>query len=310
MRDFVIVTENTADLPDAYIKENGLSSLVLPYQIGEIVYGAEKLLPPKEFYDAMRSGATPTTSAANPDFLRNAYLKILESGKDILHLSFSSALSSSCSNAFLLANEMSMEYPDAKIIVQDTLCASLGQGLLLHTAVEMKKAGKSIEEIADWLNKNKLRLCHYFTVDDLVYLYRGGRVTRSSAILGTIINIKPVLHVDDEGYLRPISKVRGRKKSLTYMVDRMVENLADLEKQQKIAKAQSAYESTSYTGLDREHSWVFISHGDCVEDAEYVKTQIEERLGFQNFMLNDIGSSVGAHSGPGTVALFFFGAHR
>ena len=247
MRDFVIMTETTADLPASYIKEHELAIVPLYYQIEDTVYGEEKHLELKDFYDAMRAGAAPTTSASNPATLRKRYIEIIESGKDILHLAFSSGLSCSYNNASFVANDLSEEYPDAKIIVIDTLCASMGQGLIINSAVQMKKNGKSIDEIAEWIEAKKLNLCHQFTVDDLIYLYRGGRLKKSSAILGTIINIKPVLHVDNEGHLIPLTKVRGRKKSLNALVDNMV----------------AAIEGYDY---DIENEWVFISHGDCVED--------------------------------------------
>jgi len=291
MRDFVIIAETTADLPASYIEENNLVIAPLYYQIEDIVYGEEKHMELKEFFDAMRNGATPTTSASNPDTLRKRYIEIIESGKDILHLAFSSGLSCSYNNAFFVANALSDEYPDAKIMVIDTLCASLGQGLIVNSAVQMKKQGKSIDEIAEWIEAKKLNLCHQFTVDDLIYLYRGGRLKKSSAILGTIINIKPVLHVDNEGHLVPLTKVRGRKKSLNALVDNMV----------------AALEGYNY---DIENEWVYISHGDCLEDAEYVKAQVEERVGVKNFLINYLSPTIGSHAGPGTVALFYYGKER
>ena len=291
MRDFVIITETTADLPASYIEENGLVIAPLYYQIGETVYGEEKHLEPKEFFDAMRNGAAPTTSASNPDTLRKRYIEIIESGKDILHLAFSSGLSCSYNNASFVTNDLADEYPDAKITVIDTLCASMGQGLIVNSAVQMKKQGKSLDEIAEWIEAKKLNLCHQFTVDDLIYLYRGGRLKKSSAVLGTIINIKPVLHVDNEGHLIPLAKVRGRKKSLNALVDNMV----------------AALEGYDY---DVENEWVYISHGDCIEDAEYVKAQIEERIGVKNILIADLSPTIGSHSGPGTVALFHYGKER
>ena len=291
MRDFVILTETTADLPASYIKENGIVIVPLYYQIDETVYGEEKHMEAKDFFDAMRNGAAPTTSASNPDTLRRTYLELIESGKDILHLAFSSGLSCSYNNASFVAKDVSDEYPDAKIHVIDTLCASLGQGLIVNSAVQLKQQGKSIEETAEWIEAKKLNLCHQFTVDDLIYLYRGGRLKKSSAILGTIINIKPVLHVDNEGHLVPLTKVRGRKKSLNALVDNMV----------------AALDGYDY---DIETEWVYISHGDCLEDAEYVKAQIEERLGIKNFLISYLSPTIGSHAGPGTVALFHYGKER
>lgn len=291
MRDFVIVTETTADLPASYIEENGLVIVPLYYQIGETIYGEEQHLDLKEFFDAMRNGATPTTSASNPDTIRRTYIKLIESGKDILHLAFTSGLSCSYNNAAFVAEDLKEEYPDAKITVIDTLCASLGQGLIVNSALEMKKDGKSMDEIAAWVEAKKLNVCHQVTVDDLVYLYRGGRLKKSSAVLGTIINIKPLIHVTNEGKLFSFDKVRGRKKSLNTLVDNMV----------------AAIDGYDY---DVENEWVYISHGDCQEDAEYVKKQIEERIGVKKFIINYLSPTIGSHAGPGTVALFFYGKER
>lgn len=291
MRDFVIITETTADLPASYIEENGLVIVPLYYQIGETVYGEEKHLDLKDFFDAMRNGATPTTSASNPDTLRRTYKEILESGRDILHLAFTSGLSCSYNNAAFVAEDLKEEYPDAVITVIDTLCASLGQGLIVNSAVQMKKDGKSLDEIAAWVEANKLKVCHKVTVEDLIYLYRGGRLKKSSAVLGTIINIKPLIHVNNEGKLISFDKVRGRKKSLNTLVDLMEE----------------AVKGTDY---DVENEWVFISHGDCEEDAEYVKTQIAERIGVKNFLINYLSPTIGSHAGPGTVALFYYANER
>lgn len=291
MRDFVIVTETTTDLPASYIEENGLVIIPLYYQIEDTVYGEEKHLELKEFFEAMRNGATPTTSASNPDTIRRTYLELIESGKDILHLVFTSGLSCSYNNAAFVANDLMEEYPDASIKVIDTLCASLGQGLIVNSAVQLKKAGKSLDEIAEWVEANKLKVCHEVTVEDLIYLYRGGRLKKSSAVLGTIINIKPLIHVNNEGKLISYDKVRGRKKSLNALVDKMI----------------SSIEGYNY---DVENEWVFISHGDCLEDAEYVKAQIEERIGVKNFIINYLSPTIGSHAGPGTVALFFYGKER
>lgn len=291
MRDFVIITETTADLPASYIQENNLVTVPLYYQIEDTIYGEEKHLELKEFFDAMRNGATPTTSASNPDTLRRTYIDILEKGCDILHLAFTSGLSCSYNNAAFVAEDLKEEYPDAKITIIDTLCASLGQGLIVNSAVQMKKNSKTLDEIVTWVEAKKLEVCHQVTVDDLVYLYRGGRLKKSSAVLGTIINIKPLIHVNNEGKLISYDKVRGRKKSLNALVDKMVASLEGYD-------------------YDVENEWVFISHGDCQEDAEYVKAQIEERIGVKNFIINFLSPTIGSHAGPGTVALFFYGKER
>ena len=233
----------------------------------------------------------PTTSQVNPEQAKEAFKACLDQGNDVLYIAFSSGLSGTCGSGMVAAEEIreSGEYPDRKLIVIDSLSASLGEGLLVHKAVQLKEAGKSMEEVADWVEKNKLHLCHNFTVDDLFHLHRGGRVSKATAVLGTMINIKPVLHVDDEGHLIAIGKVRGRKKSLAALVDRMADQIK---------------------GYEDQNSEVFISHGDCQEDAEYVQKLVQERFGVDKFIINHVGPTIGAHSGPGTVALFFMGNPR
>ena len=189
----------------------------------------------------------------------------------------------------MAAEELQEEYPERKLIVIDSLCACLGEGLLVYKAVQLKRAGKSLEEVAAWVEENKLHMVHNFTVDDLNHLYRGGRVSKTAAFLGTIVNIKPILHVDNEGHLIPLSKVRGRKKSLLTLVDSMEKQMGSFRDQNDI---------------------VFISHGDCIEDADYVASVIKERFGIDAFLINYIGPTIGTHSGPGTVALFYMGEYR
>lgn len=289
IKDFIITTDNTADLPYSYYKENGLEYMYLTYALDGQIYGKENELSSQEFYARMRGGSMPTTSQINSEDAKAVWLPHLQAGKSILHLAFSSGLSGSCNSARLAAEDLKEEHPEYEIVVIDTLCASLGEGLLVHKAVKMKKEGKSMEEIVQWLEEHKLNLCHVFTVDDLFHLYRGGRVSRATAILGSMINIKPLLHVDDEGHLVAVGKVRGRKRSLTSLVDMMEERLG------------------SYKGKNPE---IFISHGDCQEDAEYVAKLIRERYGIEDILINPVGATIGAHSGPGTVALFFLGDKR
>ena len=189
----------------------------------------------------------------------------------------------------LAAEELKEEYPDRKILVVDSLCASLGEGLFVYKAVQMKEAGASVDEVAAWLEEHKQNFCHVFTVDDLFHLYRGGRVSKAAAIVGTMINLKPLLHVDDEGHLIPLSKVRGRKKSLATLVSMMEERIGSWKDKNDI---------------------IFISHGDCEEDAQYVAKLVREKFGYESFLINTIGATIGTHSGPGTVALFFMGEYR
>ncbi len=291
MNPYVIMTDTTADLPESYIKEHQLEILSLSYTIDGTTYDREHPLDVREFYAKMRAGSMPTTAQVNPEQAKEAFKKCLEQGKDVLYIAFSSGLSGTYGSAVIAARELEedKEYPGRKVIVLDSLSASLGEGLLVHKAVMLKEAGKSMEETADWVEKNKLHLCHNFTVDDLFHLHRGGRVSKATAILGTMINIKPVLHVDDEGHLIAIGKVRGRKKSLSALVDRMAEQIRGYEEQNDV---------------------VFISHGDCGEDAEYVKKLVQERFGVESFIINHVGPTIGAHSGPGTLALFFVGNPR
>ena len=289
MRPYVIMTDTTADLPESYIEEHQLEILSLNYMLEGVVYDRKNPLDVEEFYARMRSGSMPTTSQINPEQAKEAFASCMEAGNDVLYIAFSSGLSGTYNSACIAAAELEEEgtYPDRKVVVVDSLSASLGEGLLVHKAVKLKEEGKTLEEVVAWTEKNRQNLCHNFTVDDLFHLHRGGRVSKTTAILGTMINIKPVLHVDDEGHLTAVDKVRGRKKSLTTLVDRM-------EKQAE--------------GF--ENPEVFISHGDCLEDALFVEKLVRERFGTENFIINHVGPTIGAHSGPGTVALFFMGNPR
>jgi DegV family protein with EDD domain len=289
MKKYIITTDTTADLPKDYLNKYNISLLPLYYNLNGIIYGNEKDLEPKEFYNIMRKGAMPSTMAVNPDNAKQVFTGLMSEGYDILHIAFSSALSGSCSVAATVARELCDENPGTKIIVIDSLCASLGEGLLLHKAVLLKESGKTIDEVADWLENNKLNLCHLFTVDDLHHLHRGGRVSKATAIIGTLINVKPVLHVDNEGRLIPLNNVRGRKKALISLVDQMEERIKDYPVSNDI---------------------IFISHGDCIEDAEFVAELIKERFGIKESLINFVSPTIGAHSGPGTVALFFMGKER
>lgn len=286
MGKIMITTDATSDLPKEYIEKYNIGILPMSFQIDGKEYAGDSEFDIKEFYDDMRSGKMPTTSQVNPEVARKKFEEYLKEGYDILHIAFSSALSGSYNNARLVAEELAEEY-DNKIVVIDSLCASLGEGLYVHKAVKLREEGKSLDEIVTWLEKNKLNICHYFTVDDLNHLYRGGRVSRTTAILGTMISVKPVLHVDNEGRLIPVSKVRGRKQSLNALVKYMKELVGNYE-----------------------NDIVFISHGDAKEDAEYVANLIKKEIGIDSFLINHIGPTVGAHSGPGTIALFFMGEKR
>lgn len=287
MSTYIITTDTTCDLPEDYLKEHQIDVIPLYYSIDDVVYGEENHIPPKEFYDIMRGGKLPTTMAANPETTTQCFRRHLENGKDILHIAFSSGLSSTYNAAVIAANELKEEFPDRTIIVIDSKCASMGEGLMVYKAAQNRDKNMSIDENAKWLEENLLHFCHLFTVNDLNHLHRGGRVSKATAVIGTMINVKPVLHVNDEGKLISLSNVRGRKKSLNALVDKMEE---------------------TYKGY--KNDIILISHGDCLEDAQYVAAQIKERFGIEKFMFNYVSPTVGAHTGPGVVALFFMGEHR
>lgn len=290
MKDFIITTDTTCDLPAEYIKEHHIGMLSLTYTLEGNTYNWEHPLPVKDFYDCMRDGSLPTTSQVNPEEAKTLFERIIkEQDADILHIAFSSGLSGSYNSSRIAAEELSEEYPDHRIIVIDSLCASLGEGLLVHKAVTMKAQGKSLDEVATWLEENKLHLVHNFTVDDLFHLYRGGRVSKTAAFVGTMINLKPILHVDNEGHLIPLSKVRGRKKSMIALVDAMEKQVGSWKDKNDI---------------------VFISHGDCEEEAQYLADLIKERLGYDSFLIHYVGPTIGAHTGPGVIALFYMGDFR
>ena len=288
MRDFVLMTDSCCDLPASVEQELGL--IVLPLSV--LQEGREyrnyldhRELDPAVFYDKLRKGATGSTSAANAEAFREAMEAVLQEGKDILCLNFSSALSTTYQSAAIAAQELRDSYPDSKIVVIDTLCASMGQGLLVYLAGREKAAGKTIDEVAAYVEETIPHLCHWFTVDDLNHLKRGGRVSAAAALLGTMLQMKPVLHVDDEGRLIPVSKVRGRKASIKALLDKMEE-------------------------LEIDTDTVFISHGDCLAEVEAMGEEIKKRFGTKTLLINYVGPVIGNHSGPGTIALFFLGKHR
>ncbi len=287
MSNFIISTDTCCDLPDDFIKANNIYVEPLYYIIDEVTYGGDNAIDPSTFYQMMRDGAAPKTSASNIDHTMQEFRKILAAGNDILHISFSSALSCSHNNTVLVAQELAEEFPERTITVVDSLSASLGQGLVIYYAVQKKASGESMADIAAWIEENKLHFCHFFTVEDLKYLHRGGRVSKATAVIGSLINVKPVLHVDDGGHLVSLNNVRGRKKSLTALVDNMA----------------SAIEG--YT-----NDCVFISHGDSLEDAQFVGNLVTERFGITNIVYNYVSPTIGSHSGPGTIALFCMGSNR
>lgn len=290
MGTYRIVTDSTTDLTPELIQELDVQVIPLCYIMEGKTYhnipgGGE--MTDREFYAKLRAGSMSTTTQVNSEEFLRVFTPLLEAGQDVLYIGFSSGLSGTYQSAGLGREELKQRFPGRRLEVFDSRCASMGEGLLVYHAAKLQQAGKSLDEVLSWLKENVLNLCHWFTVDDLNHLKRGGRVSTATALVGTMLGIKPVLHVDNEGHLIPVSKVRGRKQSLDALVRRMED-----------------------TALDPAGQMVFISHGDCLEDARYVERQIREKLGVRQVELGFIGPVIGAHSGPGTVALFFLGKER
>lgn len=287
MRDYVITVNSTVDLPKEWLEERKVPVIPLKYTIDNETYTDMEGLSSKEFFEKLRDGKMATTSQINPEEARAQLEPFLKEGKDVLHLGFSSGLSGTYNSMRIAGEELKEEYPEAKIIIIDTLCACLGEGLLLYKALQLKEAGKTIEETAKWVEENKLHICHNVTVDDLFHLHRGGRISKASAVLGSVVQIKPIIHMDENGKLQVIGKERGRKKSLNKIVDMAVEQIK---------------------GWDNDIA--MITHGDCQEDAEYVAKLVRERLGIENILINNIGTVIGSHTGSGVVAVFVMGNKR
>ena len=289
--DFAIVTDSSSNLPEEVIDDFGLHVLPLTFMVDGQQYQSYlkgQRTDLKQFYTMMREGKEITTSLPNLADSEALLRGLLDEGRDVLYIGFSSGLSGTYEATDLLLRELAEEYPDRTILTVDTLAASLGQGLLVWYAATKAREGATIQEVHEWLEQNKLHLAHWFTVDDLMFLFRGGRVSKTSAWAGTLLNIKPVMHVDDEGHLIPLEKVRGRKKSLKALVDHM----------EASALAPVAEQT------------VFITHGDCQEEAEYVADLVRERFGVEHIVINYVDPVIGAHSGPGTMALFFLADKR
>lgn len=290
MGDYKILSDSTTDLPVEIIDTLDIDILPLQFLIDSKNYrdypdGRD--IDGKTFYRLLREGKNVTTVQVNVETFLTSFESYLCKGMDLLYLSFSSGLSGTFNSAMVAAKELSKKYPDRKIVVVDTLAASMGEGLLVYHAAMKKKQGLSIEEVASWVESNKNHLCHWFTVADLFHLKRGGRISPATAVVGTMLGIKPVLHVDNEGHLIPVHKVRGRKASLDSLCQQMKE-----------------------TCIRPESQMIFISHGDCENDARYLADQIKKEMGVKEIVLNLIGPVIGAHSGPGTVALFFLGKEK
>lgn len=288
MSDYVIFTDSGCDISEELLNKWNVKLIDLTFRAdGSETELVSRDVPVKEFYDRMRAGTVFKTSAANEVTLRNAFRPTLEEGLDVLYVCFSSGLSGTADTAKLTAEELEKEFPNRRVRVVDTLCASAGEGLILYYAVKARDAGADLEDAEKAILEKRPMLCHWFTVDDLVYLKRGGRVGAVAAFFGGVLNIKPVLHVDDEGHLIPVVKVRGRINSIKALAKKYRESAIDPEKGE-----------------------YFISHGDCIEDAEKLQAMIESEFGHSAALITDIGPVIGAHSGPGTLALFFLGKQR
>lgn len=287
MRDYVITVNSTVDLPKEWLEERHVPVVPLKYTIDGETYTDMEGLSAKAFFAKLREGKMSVTSQVNPEEAAELLEPYVKDGKDVLHLGFSSGLSGTLNSMRIAGQMLEEKYPEAKVIVIDTLCACLGEGLLLYKALQQKAMGKTIDETAQWVEENKLHICHNVTVDDLNHLHRGGRVSKTTAVLGTLVQIKPIIHMDDNGKLQVIGKERGRKKSLNKIVDMAVE--------------QSK-------GWDNDI--IMITHGDCIEDAEYVAKLVREKMGIDNILINNIGTVIGSHTGPGVVAVFCMGNKR
>lgn len=286
MRDFVICTDTSAGLPAEYISENNISIFPLHYIIDGVEYGMDlgKELTINEFYQEVKNGKLPTTSATNPGYIETVMREILDAGKDLVYIAFSSGLSSTYSNANMVAEQLKDDYPNSKIYVIDTLSAECGQALLVYRAVEMKKAGKSCDEIAKWVMGIRDNMVVHFTLADLFHLVRGGRLSKTSAVLGTALNIQPVLHINYKGGLENISKARGRKKAMRALVDSMEGNTEGFEVNE-----------------------VFFSHSDCEDECRELEAMVKEKYPNVKTMILNISPTVGSHTGCGTLVISYFG---
>lgn len=287
MNQYQIITDSGCDLPLQMRQQMNIemASLTLHFKGQDLPDSVSDDI--HQLYADLRAGEAATTAAVNPEGWRDVIQPVLQEGKDALVVTFSSGLSTTYQSAVIAAQELAEEYPQRSIRVVDSLCASLGQGLLLWYACQKRDEGMDLDGLANWLEENKGQLCQWFTVDDLMYLKRGGRVSAATALVGTMLGIKPVLHVDEEGHLINVGKVRGRKASLEALAEKMRQ-----------------------LGLPGENKKVFICHGDSLEDAKYLEKVLKEKCGVEEAFIGYTGAVIGSHSGPGTIALFFLGSSR
>ncbi len=284
---YKIITDSCCDFPKQMYQKLNLTAVPLTVEFRSQVFDDKNDDSLKELYDGLRKGEAATTSAVNPDRWTSAMEGALNQGEDVLALAFSSGLSGTYQSAVIAAEELRAKYPERTITVIDTLSASMGQGMLVYLACQKRDEGLDLAELADWVEETKLHICHWFTVDDLMYLKRGGRISAATAVMGTVLQIKPVLHMDNAGHLINMAKVRGRKAALNALAMKLRE-----------------------LGEGCDNRTVFLSHGDCIEDAKYLESLLKEQYGVQEVVMSYVGSVIGSHSGPGTVALFFLGKER
>lgn len=285
-KEYVLITDTNSDLSLEFLDSNGIPAILMPFHIDDKTY-TNRDVTPSEFYDLLRAGNMPTTTQFNTTEAFEFMEPFVRKGKNVLYACFTSGMSGTFSSCTFAAKQLEEKYPGSRIHVIDTLCASMGQGLLVYKLFMMKKDGKSMDELIAWAEENKRKVAHYIMVEDLSHLHRGGRVSKTSAVVGSMLGIKPILHVDDEGKLVNIDKLRGRKQALEALVKKME------------------------TVVGSAHNdIVFVSHSDCREDAEYVAGLVKKRLGVKESMINYIGPAVGSHTGIGTVALFMMAEHR
>jgi DegV family protein with EDD domain len=287
---YKIITDSCANLTDKQIADYGVEILSLKYYVNDVGYDSYikgQSIDYSDAYRILREKGKITTSLANREDCDKAILPVLEAGYDALILAFSSGLSGTCQNIINSAEDYREMFPDRKIIVVDTLSASMGEGLLVHYAVELQKQGKSMEEVAQWVEDNKLKLCHTFTLDDLFFLKRGGRLSGTSAVVGSLMNIKPLMHVANDGKLYVTGKARGRKAAMNHLI-----------------------ESVGEKGVDLENQVIFLVHGDCEDEARIIGEEVKKRYNVKDVIYNCLDPVIVSHSGPGTLAIFFLGNER
>lgn len=284
-----IITDSSCDLPREYVDDNNIEVISLVLNLdGQIIKDdLGKTLSYKDFYQKMRDGATPTTSQVNAHEFEEVFIKHIKNGDSIIYISISASLSGTFNSANIAKNNLLEEYPEAKIELVDSLSASIGQGLLVLKACEMRDNGASIEEIVEWIEENKRKVIHSILIDDLNHLKRGGRISGATATIGGLLNIKPSAYLDDEGKLAQGEKIKGKKKALRFLANEVKER-----------------------AIDSENEVLYICHGDCQEEAESLRDIIEQEVKFKNVIINYVGNVIGAHTGPGALAVIFLGKNR